>query len=167
MDKDDGEAQDRPGPPGFGLLRDPWGRLVLIDAEGRRHVGVEPIRGFPIHDPTHWISVCDAEGRELVCVEDLDDLPAAVRQTLEEELGQREFTPVVQRIVHVSSDAAPSEWSVETDRGSTRFTLNGDDDVRRLPPHGALLIDARGIRYLIPDTRALDADSRKIIERYL
>src|SRR5690348_10235591 len=90
-------------PLSFGLIRDPWGRLVLIDTEGRRHVGVEPMRGFPITDPERWISICDAEGRELVCVEALASLPAGVRQILEEELGQREFVPVVHRIVSVST----------------------------------------------------------------
>ena len=31
----------------------------------------------------------------------------------------------------------------------------------------ALVIDAHGIRYLIPDTRTLDATSRRLLERYL
>src|SRR3954466_9786302 len=80
---------------GFGLTHDAWGRLVLIDAEGRRHVGVEPVRSFPISDPGCWISLCDGQGRELVCVESLADLAPAVRRTLEDELALREFVPVI------------------------------------------------------------------------
>jgi uncharacterized protein DUF1854 len=151
----------------FGLSHDSWGRLVLIDSTGRRHSGVEPVRAFPIADPLHWISICDADGRELVLVEDLAKIPTPVRQVLEEELARREFVPHVRRIVKVSTDVEPSEWDVETDRGPTRFLLNSGDDVRRLSPTSALLIDVHGTRYLIEDTRQLDAPSRRVLELYL
>jgi Domain of unknown function (DUF1854) len=151
----------------FGLSHDSWGRLVLIDSSGRRHSGVEPVRAFPIADPQHWISICDAEGRELVLVEDLAKIPQQVRQVLEDELARREFVPHVRRIVKVSTDVEPSEWDVETDRGRTRFMLNSSDDVRRLSPTSALLIDVHGTRYLIEDTRQLDAASRRVLELYL
>ena len=151
----------------FGLSHDSWGRLVLIDSSGRRHSGVEPVRAFPIADPLHWISICDAEGRELVLVEDLAKIPQPVRQVLEDELARREFVPHVRRIVKVSTDVEPSEWDVETDRGPTRFLLNSSDDVRRLSPTSALLIDVHGTRYLIEDTGLLDAHSRRVLELYL
>ncbi len=151
----------------FGLSHDSWGRLVLIDSTGRRHNGVEPVRAFPIADPQHWISICDAEGRELVLVEDLANIPPAVRQVLEDELARREFVPHLRRIIKVSTDVEPSEWDVETDRGPTRFLLNSGDDVRRLSPYSALLIDVHGTRYLIEDTRQLDSHSRRVLELYL
>jgi len=56
---------------------------------------------------------------------------------------------------------------VDTDRGPTRFVLKTEDDVRRLGPYRALIIDAQGVRYLIPDTRDLDAYGRRAVERYL
>jgi hypothetical protein len=56
---------------------------------------------------------------------------------------------------------------VETDRGSHRFVLNVYEDVHRLGPHRALIIDGEAVRYLIPDVRALDASSRRHLERYL
>ncbi|HEX8199778.1 MAG TPA: DUF1854 domain-containing protein [Isosphaeraceae bacterium] len=163
-------APDRPAspppPPGFGLRHDPWGRLVLIDAEGRKHVGVEPVRAFPIADPGRWISLCDGDGHEIAWVEDLAALPPDVRRILEDELAQREFIPVLRRIVRASSDSPPSDWEVETDRGPTRLSLHNDDDVRRLGPHRALIVDAQGLRYLVPDLRVLDAVSRRILEHY-
>jgi hypothetical protein len=151
----------------FGLSHDAWGRLVMIDSDGRRHVGVEPVRAFPISDSLHWISICDGEGRELACVHDLAELPAGVRQVLEEDLARREFVPVLQRIYNVSTETAPSEWDVQTDRGRTRFMLNSEDDIRRLGAYSALIIDVNGIRYLINDLRDFDAASSKILERYL
>src|SRR5687768_9991781 len=133
----------------FGLSLDPWGKLVLIDSEGMRHVGVTPIRAFPTTDAGRWISILDARGRELVLVEDPQTLAPAMRELLERELTQREFIPEIQRILYVSSIMEPCDWEVITDRGPTRFVLKSEDDVRRLGPHSGLVIDAQGVRYLI------------------
>jgi hypothetical protein len=162
-----GSANGRAGAQPFGLHHDAWGRLVLTDAAGQQHVGVEPVRAFPITDPRHGIALCDAEGHELLWIDDLDALTPPLRRFLEEDLARREFVPVVRRIVGVSAPVEPSEWEVETDRGRTRFVLNSEDDVRRLNDRRALIFDAHGIRYLIPDTAALDATSRRLLERYL
>jgi hypothetical protein len=140
---------------------------VFTDETGRQHVGVEPIRSFPVSDPGHGISVCDADGHELVWIENPADLPAPVRRLLEEELARREFMPLIQQVIQVSTPVEPSEWEVETDRGRTRFVLNNEDNVRRLDGYRAIVTDSQGIRYLIPDTRRLDAASRRILERYL
>jgi hypothetical protein len=155
------------GHPPFALHHDAWGRLILTDADGRQHVGVEPVRAFPITDPRHGIALCDADGHELLWIDDLDTLPPTLCRFLEEDLARREFVPVVRRIVRISAPVEPSEWEVDTDRGRTRFVLNSEDDVRRLGDHRALLVDAHGIHYLIPDLRALDTTSRRLLERYL
>jgi hypothetical protein len=149
------------------LQIDAWGRLVLTDEFGERHVGVEPVRAFPISEPGRWISLCAPDGQELIQFETLDDLSAEDRRIVLEELSRREFLPVIRRIVRVATDTVPSTWEVETDRGSTTFTLDGDENVRRLAQDRALIVDARGIRYLIADTKGLDSHSRRILERYL
>ena len=151
----------------FGLLHDAWGRLVLIDREGQRHTDVEPVRTFPFSAPDEWISIRDAQGQELYCVAKLADLAPATRQVLEKDLAEREFVPVIHRILRVSSDTVPTEWDIQTDRGATQFILNSEDDVRRLGPHRAMILDAQGIRYLIPDTRKLDSRSRWTLAKYL
>jgi hypothetical protein len=152
---------------GFRLEHDAWGSLVLVDSDGERHAPVEPVRGFPISAPDRWISICDFQGRELVSVEDAGALAPEVRQVLSNDLTRREFVPLVRRIVNVPADAEQVPWEIETDRGPTRFVLNSGDDVRRLGPHRALIIDAQGIRYLVDDVRQLDPASRRIIERFL
>ena len=96
----------------------------------------------------------------------LDKLPQDLRTILEDELGRREFVPLIENIVRVADDTDPSEWEVETDRGTTVFLLDSEDDVRRLGPFRALFIDTHGIRYIIPDTRKLNAHSRRIMARY-
>jgi|SRR6516165_3054111 len=155
------------GPPDFGLHYDAWGRLVMTDAGGRRHIGVEPVRGFPVSDPRHGIALCDAEGRELLWIDDLDALPVPVRRVIEDDLARREFMPVLRRILQVSAPVDPSEWDLETDRGRTRIVVNSEDNVRRLDGQRAMVIDAQGVRYLIPNIRGLDAASRRALERYL
>lgn len=154
--------------PDFSLERDVWGQLVLTFAEGRRLVGVEVARAFPISAPEEYISIIDADGHEVMCIKDPNTLPRNPMHMLAEELTRREFVPIVQRIEEVQADADPSHWSIVTDRGPTTFLMeDSDNDVRRLAGHQILLVDTHGIRYLIPDTRRLDSHSRRILDRYL
>jgi hypothetical protein len=152
----------------FTLERDAWGQLVLTCADGRRLVGVEVARAFPISAPGEFISICDANGQEVVRIEDPGTLPPGVWKVLEEELAQREFVPIVLQIKQVFADTEPSEWHLVTDRGETTFLMeDSDNDVRRLGPSRILLVDTHGIRYLIPDVQSLDTASRRILDRYL
>ena len=49
----------------YTLERDSLGRLVLIDATGSHHIGVYPVRAFPITAPGAGISIMDQSGKEL------------------------------------------------------------------------------------------------------
>src|SRR3954454_12408753 len=149
------------------LEHDAFGKLVLVDGDGTRHVGITVVRAFPISDPQHGLSLLSAEGRELAWIEDVAQLPEAIRNTLATELAHREFLPQIRRIVRVSLQTEPCEWDVETDRGATQFVLKSEEDVRRLDELRAMVTDAHGIRYLIPNTNSLDRHSRWILERYL
>jgi hypothetical protein len=151
---------------GFWLARNAWGRLVHTDAATGAAVEVMPARAFPFSAPRHGVLLCDRTGREVAWIANLDEVPGEIRKAIEEELAQREFVPVIQRVFKVAPRIEPSEWDVETDRGRTRFVLNSADDVRRLDEDRAMVIDAHGIRYLIPEPATLDAASRRILERY-
>lgn len=151
----------------FALSRDPYGRLVLTDAQGVAHVGVEPVRVFPLSDPHRWIALVDDQGHELATIASPDDLDADLRRTLEAELARREFLPVIQRIVNVTLEQDPTEWTVDTDRGRTKFLIDGADAVRRLDGERCLIVDTHGARYLIADRRRLDTTSRRLLDHYL
>jgi hypothetical protein len=152
----------------FTLERDVWGQLVFTHADGRRLVGVDVARAFPISASGEFISICDAEGHEVLCIEDPSQLPAEMREAVDRELARREFVPTVVRIVEVFAQTDPSEWRIMTDRGPTTFLMDDSDmDVRRLGPYRVLLVDTHGIHYMIPDVRQLDSGSRRILDRYL
>lgn len=149
------------------LSLDSFGRLILIDSDGHRYEGVEPVRAFPLSHPDRFIAFLDARGREVCLIEDPADLPPNTRSALDLELAKREFVPILRRVLWTSAETPPAEWEVETDRGLTRFTLDADDQVRRLGDRRVLITDIRGLRYLVPDTAKLDPRSTRSLERYL
>jgi hypothetical protein len=155
------------GKPQWELTRDAFGKLVLTDADGVRHVGVAPVRAFPIQAPEEGISLMTADGKEVAWIATLAELPAAVRALVEEALQGREFMPEIKAIRAVSSYATPSTWQVSTDRGDTSFVLRGEEDIRRIGQDTLLISDSHGIHFLLRDVHALDRQSRKILDRFL
>lgn len=151
----------------YRLSRNAFGRLVSTGADGEAHEGVVPVRAFPIAAPDQGIALVDPHGRELAWIARLNDLPDDLRTLVEGELASREFMPVIKRIVSVASFATPSAWRVETNHGETDLVLKGEEDIRRLTSPGLLIADSHGIHYLIRDRYALDAHSRKILDRFL
>ena len=151
----------------FQLERDTFGRLVLTEANGTRHEGVTPVRAFPIAAPDEGLSLINFEGHEVGWVDAVAQLPADIRQLVEDELSSREFVPEIQHIATVSSFACPSTWQVETNRGAAQLTLKGEEDIRRLTRTRLLIADANGIQFLVRDLEQLDRNSRKLLDRFL
>ena len=112
--------------------------------------------------------ILDADGHEVAWVPHLGQCPQPAQDLLRQELARREFMPVITRIVSVTSFSTPCTWKVNTDRGDTEFVLRGDEDIRRIGKDNALLIaDVHGIQYLVRDQFALNAASKKILDRFL
>jgi hypothetical protein len=151
----------------FDLRRDDFGRLVLVGADGVGHVGVVPVRAFPIAAPVEGLSLLSAEGHELAWVDRLDDLPAAERTLVEAALAEREFMPEIRGLLGVSTFSTPSTWTVQTDRGPTQFVLKGEEDIRRVGRTMLIVADSRGLQFAVRDLTALDRHSRRLLERFL
>lgn len=149
------------------LARDGYGRLVFTDEYGTSHVGVVPAQAFPIDEPGENVSLLDADGHELVFIAQISGLDADARRLVLEVIAERDFLPVVDRLLSVSTYATPSTWEVQTDRGLTRFVLKGEEDIRRLRNGGLLITDSHGVTYRVTDMRALDRHSRKLLDRFL
>ena len=150
------------------LERNPFGQLHIVLGDGTRHAGVVPVRAFPIQSPDVGIAIVSQDGKEVAWIERLADLQQPEQGLIRDELAGREFMPVIARIVSVTSFSTPCTWSVETDRGATNFVLRGDEDIRRLGAEGSLLVaDSHGIQYLVRDQYALDAASKRILDRFM
>ena len=150
----------------FTLSRNAFGKLVFSSPEGV-YENVVPVRAFPIAAPDSGIALVDPDGHELAWIDRLSDLPATTRTLLEDELKNREFLPVIKRILHVSTFAVPSTWEVETDRGIATFVLKGEEDIRRVANSTLLIADSHGVQFLVRDMLALDTGSRKLLDRFL
>jgi len=151
----------------FQLRRDSFGKLVLTTAEGEEHVGVIPVRAFPIQAPTRGISLVREGGKEVAWIDDLAEMPEQVRALIQEEIEGREFIPEILTIKDVSSFATPCTWFVTTDRGDTEFVLKVDEDIRRIGEASLLIADNHGINFLVRDMFHIDKHSRKILDRFL
>ena len=149
------------------VRRDAHGKLVFIDEQGQEHLGVVPVQAFPIDAPGEHVSVVGADGHELAFIERLSDINPETRQLLLDEIAQREFVPVIDRLLSVSTFSTPSTWTVRTDRGMSSFVLKGEEDIRRLRGNGLLITDNHGLTYRVLDMRALDRLSRRLLDRFL
>lgn len=151
----------------FQLHRNPFGQLVFTAADGSEHVEVEPARAFPISAAREEIALLSRAGHELAWIPTLDDLAPATSRLIEEELEGREFMPEIRRLRTVSGYDMPCTWRVETDRGDTALVLKAEEDIRRLSGPALLIVDSRGIQFLIRNPASLDPNSRKILDRFL
>ena len=152
----------------FALERNAFGKLILTNAQGERFEDVVPVRAFPIQAPEDGISLVHPDGREVAWVTQLAAVPEPAQTLIRETLAAREFMPVIEAILSVSSFSTPCTWSVRTDRGPTEFVLRGDEDIRRIGKDNALLIaDSHGIQYLVRDQFALNAGGKRILDRFL
>jgi hypothetical protein len=148
------------------LERDTLGNLIFIDAKGDRHIGVYPVRAFPITAPAAGIGIMNQSGNEVCWFSDVALIPEAELMLIEEELAAREFMPVIEKITQVSTFATPSIWDIETDRGPTRIRLKGEEDIRRIAGNTLLIADSNGLQFLIKDATQLDKVSKKLLDRF-
>ncbi len=150
----------------FTLFHDSFGKLHFQNADKTATV-VDPIRSFPLSDPNRLIALVNGHGHQEFLVEDLALLAPENRSVLEADLARREFLPKIVRILKSSAPGTPCHWDVETDRGRTTFTIESDDDIRKLPDMRLLIADSNGIRYRIESVEQLDAASQRIVKRFL
>jgi hypothetical protein len=151
----------------FELARNSFGKLELTTMDGTVHVGVAPVRAFPIQSPDEGISMVLPDGEEVAWIDALVQLPPAIGKLVAEELEGREFMPEILTVKSVSSFATPCTWTVKTDRGETAFTLKGEEDIRRIGPTSLLIADNHGIHFLIRDMFTIDKHTRRILDRFL
>ena len=151
----------------FTLEQDPRGRLELTLADGTMHLGVVPVRAFPLTAPDECIALVSSGGHELLNIERLSTLEEPARSLLAEVLAAREFVPKLEAILSCSAFATPSTWTVRTDRGQTEFVLKAEEDIRRLDNGRLMISDSHGLQFEVVDQSQLDSYSRRVLMRFL
>jgi len=163
-----GEREGSMGPRTLTLRRDKEGALVLT-LNGRAPVSnVRIVRAAPLSHPARYITFLDDKGRELHTVEQLDDLPEAERQLVEEELAAYYLDSIIQHIYDLESEFDVAYWDVETRRGRRDFVVKDvQSSITWLSPTRLLIVHVDGNRFEIPDLRILDAPSQALVEMAL
>ncbi len=127
---------------------------------------VKIARCFPWTLRDEYVSVRDGEGKEVVLLKTLDELDAATRKLIEQELAENVFVPQIRRIVKYEDEFGVISIAAETDRGEVKFQMRNRQDVRALTPTRAIFRDVDGNLYEVPDFNALDRGSQKYIEQF-
>lgn len=143
-----------------------FGQLVFTGADGSEHVNIEVVRAFPVTASLEGISLLNQDGHELAWIPSLTHLAEPLRTVVMDKLATSGFMPEILRIKSASSFSTPSTWEIETDRGDTQLILKTEEDIRLLAAPTLLIVDNRGIQFLIRDPQTLDAQSRKILDRF-
>lgn len=149
---------------GWRLERWAGDRLDFIDGAGGRERDVELRRAFPVSGPLGPVAVLSAGGGELAWIESLADAPAPLRALVEAVLATREPVDVITAIDAIG-DGRPADWTVNTTQGPRRFRVAHTADVVHRPDGSICVIDTTGVRHEIPNPAALDAPSRRRLER--
>jgi hypothetical protein len=144
----------------------PEGRLRM-ETEDRCWLQVVPRWASPVKHPGRYLSLLDGKEREiLMLTAGLEEVHGETRAILEQELHKRYLTSQVREIVHAHSEFGSTYWTVETERGRRDFvTQSLQENAQWHGPHHLMLVDVDGNRFEIRDTRALDAESRRVLAK--
>lgn len=144
------------------------GFLSLSIGEKEQYERVDLARAFPLSDSDSYISVRDSEGNEIGMLESLSRFSDSTRRLLEEELGRRYFTPVIEKIRSIEEEFGYSYWDVDTSAGQRRFTVRrGHNNLVQLGGRRVLVIDVDGNRFEIEDYTSIDSRYSRLIESLL
>ncbi len=139
-------------------------RIRLPD--GEVYEDVQFARAFPFSQPHQFIGVMTFEGKEIGMFRSLEGMEPRSRAIVEEELEQRYFIPIIQKVYSLTEEYGQLRWHVDTDRGERVFYVrNWRDNVHELSPVRYLIVAVDGSRYEIRDLNALDARSRGWLDR--
>lgn len=151
----------------FELIRDPLGKLVLKRPGQEDVQDVRVRRAFPWSSPQRYVSVRSSEGKELMLIENLDALPAATRQIIEQQFRETSFVPRIIHIQDIDTRFWYHHWRVVTDRGPAEFRVLEREDLRFLGDGRFTVKDADGNIYELPRLDELDEASRRAVEPLL
>jgi len=146
--------------------------LSLQMADGTRYARVSLRSCFPVGKGSTFLSVRDANTEdqdEIGIIDDWFALTGSDREAVAAELGLYYFVPLIRRVMSIKEEFGFLYWTVDTTRGPRQFVMrNSIVHYAREVAHGRwLLIDVNQARWEIPNLDALDAQSQKLVRRFL
>ena len=137
--------------------------LLTVEAGGRSYDDVSVRRAFPLEMADGFIGLFEAGGEEIGILESLDGLDAESRTALENQLALTYFLPVITSVTRIAEDFGVVHADVETSSGPRRIEIrNIRSHIRVLSRNRALIEDAEGNRFELPDFHRLPAITREI-----
>ncbi|RYG30054.1 DUF1854 domain-containing protein [bacterium] len=141
---------------------------IDVRLDGEWIEGIKLHRCFPLSEPSRFISILGKDGKERAILDDLDRLDVASRSLANAELDRRYFTPEIERIESLKSEAGMWRFAVVTGRGESDFWVrNWRESAFELSPNRWVIHSVDGGRYEIPNLEGLDAGSRRLLDQLL
>jgi hypothetical protein len=151
-------------PSSLSFVRDSYNKINLSVNGNLAQRDVRPAAAFPLTAPRSQIMISTAEGAELGFIENLDSLDKSSETVLSEELDRCALATKITRIDDVKSSHGVTTWRFATDRGPRTAYVKDRGDIRWLDGGKAVMTDVNGLKFVIPQTTALDERSRLLLE---
>ncbi len=131
---------------------------------------VAVVRMFPFLHKDELISIrtTDERSKEIGIIEKFSDVDEETVKLLQDQLTLRYFTPIITRIHQIKDEYGYAYWTVDTDHGPCRFTIQmGGNGIVHLSDTRILIIDIDENRFEIPDIDRLTMKERKKLDLFL
>ena len=142
--------------------------LTVRGNEPERYERIDAFRAFPLSAADAYVSLRDPDGGEIGMIESLDDLAPEQAALLRGELDRRYFTPRIERIRELKEEFGYSYWTVDTDAGRRRFTVqSGKNNVTVVGGGRLVIVDVDGNRFQVADYTRLERSVLRTLEGLL
>ena len=125
-------------------------------------------RAFPLSNPDTYISIQESKGKEVGVLRTVSGLDSESARIFSEELDRRYFTPQIDQIDSLRSEAGMWRFNVRTQRGAAEFYVrNWRDNAHEITPGRWQIMSVDGARFEILKTDELDPKSQRLLDQLL
>lgn len=130
-------------------------------------------RTLPVKEPSRFISVADHDNKEIGILRSVEELNAAQRKIVENELENRYYSPEVLEVLSVKDKLGYVYIEMrirnKNDKAYTKSCAVKDvnKNIRMLSETSLIIFDVDGNRYIVNELSKLDKNSLKRLDPYL
>ena len=142
--------------------------VKLIKTDGSVVENLEPRRLFPLSNTSRYIVLLDSKEREVAMIRDIGALDALSQMALLDCFREYYLIPKITQVLEVTDKFGTLRFRMMTDRGEIGFNIrNRHSDIKNLGSQRIIMRDSDDNRYEIPDFKALDTKSRRLLFSYV